>query len=87
MPRLTASYTKLVDMHYIDMLVDIFESECGLGVCEEATIANDDEQKEQQDREQEHMPLFIKFEFMAMQSLTVILGDAEFSQFWSDKAK
>jgi hypothetical protein len=35
----------------------------------------------------EYLPLFIKFEFMAMQSLTVILGDKDYSDFWSDKAK
>ena len=33
------------------------------------------------------LPFFIKFEFLTMQSLTVILSDAEYSQFWSDKAK
>jgi hypothetical protein len=35
----------------------------------------------------DYLPLFIKFEFMAMQSLTVILGDRDYSEFWSDKAK
>ena len=35
----------------------------------------------------EFLPFFIKFEFITMQSLTVILGDAEYSEFWSDRAK
>lgn len=33
------------------------------------------------------LPLFVKFEFMAMQSLTVILGDKEYHTLWSEKAK
>lgn len=62
------AYMKLVDMQYIDSLVDIFENP-------EYTEST------------ELLPFFIKFEFITMQSLTVILGDAEYSQLWSDKAK
>jgi hypothetical protein len=63
-----SAYMKLVDMQYIDCLVDIFENP-------EFTEST------------EFLPFFIKFEFITMQSLTVILGDAEYSQLWSDKAK
>ena len=66
--RMISSYMKLVDMQYIDCLVDIFENP-------KFTHTTD------------ILPFFIKFEFITMQSLTVILGDAEYSQFWSDKAK
>ena len=66
--RMTPSYIKLVDMQYIDYLVDTFE--------EPKYVDNS-----------ECLPFFIKFEFITMQSLTVILGDNEYSQFWSDKAK
>jgi hypothetical protein len=63
-----SSYMKLVDMQYIDCLVDIFENQ-------DFTQNN------------ELLPFFIKFEFITMQSLTVILGDGEYTKFWSDKAK
>lgn len=63
-----SAYMKLVDMQYIDCLVDIFENRA---LTDSA----------------EFLPFFIKFEFITMQSLTVILGDAEYSQLWSDKAK
>ena len=63
-----SSYMKLVDMQYIDCLVDIFENP-------------------RFTETSEYLPFFIKFEFITMQSLTVILGDPEYSQFWSDKAK
>lgn len=66
--RMLPAYSRLVDMQYIDLLVDIFESPC-------YTEPTD------------HLPFFIKFEFIAMQSLTVILGDSDYSQMWSDKAK
>ena len=62
-----SAYMKLVDMQYIDCLVDIFDNPS-------YTVT-------------EFLPFFIKFEFITMQSLTVILGDAEYSQLWSDKAK
>ncbi len=61
------SYMKLVDLQYIDCIVDILED----------TKYTD----------QNFVPFFIKFEFISMQSLTVILGDDEYSQFWSEKAK
>lgn len=60
-------YRKLVDMQYIDCIVDIFENS-------KYTDPN-------------FVPFFIKFEFITMQSLTVILGDTEYSKLWSDKAK
>ncbi len=63
-----SAYMKLVDMQYIDSLVDIFENP-------------------EYTESAELLPFFIKFEFITMQSLTVILGDAEYSQLWSDKAK
>ena len=66
--RMMSSYMKLVDMQYIDCLVDIFENP-------KFTDSS------------EYLPFFIKFEFITMQSLTVILGDTEYSKFWSDKAK
>jgi hypothetical protein len=66
--RLIGAYIKLIDMQYIDFIVDIFEND--------AYTTN-----------AEYLPLFIKFEFMTMQSLTVILGDKDYSEFWSDKAK
>ena len=62
------SYMKLIDMQYIDCLVDIFEN---------PIYTNNTD----------ILPFFIKFEFITMQSLTVILGDAEYSEYWSDKAK
>lgn len=65
--RMETSYMKLVDMQYIDCIVDIFEN----------SKYNDPN----------FVPFFIKFEFITMQSLTVILGDSQFCQFWSDKAK
>ncbi len=63
-----SAYMKLVDMQYIDCLVDIFENP----IYTNST---------------ELLPFFVKFEFITMQSLTVILGDAEYSGLWSDKAK
>jgi len=66
--RMMPSYIKLVDMQYIDFIVDIFENQ---------QLMNSDE----------YLPFFVKFEFITMQSLTVILGDAEFSNLWSEKAK
>lgn len=66
--RMLSAYSKLVDMQYIDLLVDIFESP---QITETADL----------------VPFFIKFELIAMQSLTVILGDEEYSLLWSDKAK
>jgi hypothetical protein len=66
--RMISPYTKLVDMQYIDCLVDIFENPI-------YTESN------------ELLPFFVKFELITMQSLTVILGDVEYSQLWSDKAK
>ncbi len=63
-----SAYMKLVDMQYIDCLVDIFENSHYTDSAE-------------------FLPFFIKFEFITMQSLTVILGDSEYSQLWSDKAK
>lgn len=66
--RMKQSYVKLVDMQYIDFIVDIFENTHYLE-------SNDT------------LPFFIKFEFIAMQSLTVILGDREYIKFWSEKAK
>jgi hypothetical protein len=66
--RMITTYTKLVDMQYIDIIVDIFENQQFIN-------------------SNEYLPFFVKFEFITMQSLTVILGDAEFSNFWSDKAK
>jgi hypothetical protein len=65
--RMEYSYMKLVDMQYIDCIVDIFEN----------SKYNDPN----------FVPFFIKFEFITMQSLTVILGDTQFCQLWSDKAK
>lgn len=66
--RMISAYMKLVDMQYIDCLVDIFENPAFT-------------------ESSEFLPFFIKFEFITMQSLTVILGDLEYSQLWSDKAK
>jgi hypothetical protein len=66
--RMLPSYMKLIDMQYIDCLVDIFEN---------PIYTNNTD----------ILPFFIKFEFITMQSLTVILGDAEYSEYWSDKAK
>ena len=63
-----SAYTKLVDMQYIDCLVDIFENPLFT-------------------ESPEFLPFFVKFEFITMQSLTVILGDTEYSYLWSDKAK
>jgi len=65
--RIIISYTKLIDLQYIDCIVDILE--------------------DPKYSDQNFVPFFIKFEFISMQSLTVILGDHEYSQFWSDKAK
>lgn len=65
---MASSYMKLVDMQYIDYLVDIFEN---------PSYTNSNEL----------ISFFIKFEFIAMQSLTVILGDREYIQYWSEKAK
>ena len=65
--RIIVSYTKLIDLQYIDCIVDILE--------------------DPKYADQNFVPFFIKFEFISMQSLTVILGDHEYSQFWSDKAK
>jgi hypothetical protein len=84
--RMSAHYMKLVDMQYIDCLVDIFESPHLLASMMDADPANEaaDVVKQQM---HECLPFFVKFEFISMQSLTVILGDAEYSHFWSDKAK
>lgn len=63
-----SAYMKLVDMQYIDYLVDIFETP--------AFTTNP-----------EYIQFFIKFESIAMQSLTVILGDHEYIHRWSEKAR
>lgn len=63
-----SAYMKLVDMQYIDYLVDIFEIPL-------FTTTPD------------YIQFFIKFESIAMQSLTVILGDREYINYWSETAK
>jgi hypothetical protein len=66
--RVKPSYIKLVDMQYIDSIVDILEDSV-------------------YSKSVEYMPFFIKFEFISMQSLVVLLGDEEYICLWSDKAK
>ncbi len=61
------SYVKLIDVQYIDCIVDI---------CETPKYT-----------EFYYVPFFIQFEFISMQSLTVILGHEQYSHLWSDKAK
>ena len=122
--RMCAQYMKLVDMQYIDCLVDIFESphllasmmlatstsaaastssssscssthDSSSAAAAAAELAAAGEQHQHPSTADaatikqlnECLPFFVKFEFISMQSLTVILGDAEYSRFWSDKAK
>ncbi len=64
---MSSAYSKLVDMQYIDCIVD---------TCETPKYT-----------EFYYVPFFIQFEFISMQSLTVILGNDQYSHLWSDKAK
>jgi hypothetical protein len=61
-------YRKLVDMQYIDYLIDIFQTPLYT-------------------TQADYIQFFIKFESIAMQSLTVILGDRDYSAMWSENAR
>ena len=58
-------------------LVDIGFIDCLLDVIEKPLYV----------QQMDMLPFYVKFEFIAMQSLTVILGDGEYSHLWSDECR